>query len=354
MPDVFGRTYTPAALNQLVGDMSQLAGVRLCELVDGDARGVRVADVYTGGGLSFSVLLDRGMDIGEARFAGRSLTIHTAVGWAHPARYEPEGAGWLRTWGGGLMTGCGLGWMGRPTVDEGEPLGLHGRMSHHSAANVCTGAGWQGDDYVIWVEGEVTEAALFGTKLRLSRRISTKLGAAWLHIEDHVQNIGFEPAPHMMLYHCNFGFPVVSPDSEVLIDTLNVQPRDAQAASGVGDYARFQQPTPGYAEQVFYHTVRADADDYARAAIVNRALDFGAYVRYRQAELPWLVHWKMMGARDYVCGLEPGNAGVTGRDEARAAGHLRILEPQETVAYSVEIGALPTRAAIATYEGQER
>jgi hypothetical protein len=350
MPELFGRTYTPEVLTRLVGDMSQLAGVRLGELTDGSARGLRVADFYTGSGFRFSVLLDRGMDIGAASFAGRPLAWHSAAGWAHPSRYEPDGLGWLRTFGGGLMVGCGLAWFGAPTVDQGEALGLHGRMSHIPAAGVCTGAAWQGDDYVLWAHGEVREAVIFGEKLRLTRRISTQLGANWLRIHDRVKNIGFEPAPHMMLYHCNFGFPVVSPESELLVDDLDVKPRDEVAAPGVDEHRRFQEPTPGYAEQVFYHKVRADAEGYVRAALVNRPLGFGAYVRYRQAELPCLIQWKMMGASDYVCGLEPGSAWVTGRDRAREDGLLRMLAPDEVVEYAVEIGVLPTPEAIEEYE----
>ena len=349
MPELWGRTYSPDALARLVGDMSQLAGVRLSEWIEGDGRGVRVAEVHNGL-LSFTVLLDRGLDIGAAHAAGRALAWHSATGWVNPNRYEPEGTGWVRTWGGGLMTGCGLSWMGAPTVDEGQPLGLHGRMSHLAAFNVSSGARWEGDDYVIWVQGEIVEAVTFGDKLHLTRRISTRLGAPWLHIHDRVQNAGFAPAPHMMLYHVNFGFPVVSPDSVVLVDDFDVRPRNETAAKGYDAHRRFQEPTPGYVEQVFFHTVRPDDAGYARAAIVNRALDFGAYVRYRQAELPCLIQWKMMGERDYVCGLEPGNAWVDGRDKARAEGQLRILQPQEVVEYSVEIGALPTRAAIEGYE----
>ncbi len=350
MPELFGRTYTRDALTRLVGDMAQLAGVRLSALADGNGRGMRVADLHSGSGLAFTVLLDRGLDVGAASFAGRSLGWHSATGWVEPARYEPEGRGWLRTWGGGLVTGCGMSWMGAPAVDQGEALGLHGRMSHLSAYNVSTGAAWEGEEYVIWVQGEIVEAVTFGAKLHLTRRISTRLGADWFRISDRVQNIGFEPTPHMMLYHVNFGFPVVSPDSEILVDSIETQPRDAVAAPGLSAHRRFQEPTPGYAEQVFFHTVRPDADGYARAAIVNRALNFGGYVRYRQAELPWLIEWKQMGARDYVCGLEPGNAAVTGRDKARAEGTLRILAPQEVVEYALEIGALPTREAIAAYE----
>jgi hypothetical protein len=215
--------------------------------------------------------------------------------------------------------------------------------------NVSTGAEWRGDDFVIWVQGEVREGVIFGETLHLKRRISTALGSKAFRIQDRVHNAGFTPAPHMMLYHCNFGFPVVSPQSDLLVDDEGVRPRDDVAAPGMDNHTHFDEPTPGYAEQVFYHTVRAGSDGCARAAIVNRAMSFGAYVRYRQAELPCLIQWKMMGAGEYVCGLEPATAWVGGRDEARREGRLRTLEPGEAVEYEVEIGVLPDAQAIEAF-----
>jgi hypothetical protein len=51
MANLFGREWTRAELLAHVGDLSQVAGVRLIELSDGVERGVRAADVRTGGGL---------------------------------------------------------------------------------------------------------------------------------------------------------------------------------------------------------------------------------------------------------------------------------------------------------------
>ena len=68
MPDFYGKHYSPDDLRKLVGNMAQLAGVRPVELSDGKARGMRTAEVYTGSGLRFQVLIDRAMDIGYAEF----------------------------------------------------------------------------------------------------------------------------------------------------------------------------------------------------------------------------------------------------------------------------------------------
>jgi hypothetical protein len=144
---------------------------------------------------------------------------------------------------------------------------------------------------------------------------------------------------------------VVSPDTELWVETEHSAPRDDEAAAGFDRHTRFEDPTPGYAEQVFLHHPVADAEGYGCAALVNRALDFGAYVRFRLAELPNLVQWKMMGQGTYVVGLEPANCGVSGRAEDRANGVLRTLEPGESQSLAVEIGVLPDAAAMGSFPG---
>jgi hypothetical protein len=349
MPKLFGRVVGRDDLRRLVGDLAQVAGIRLVELTDGRVRGMRAADVYTGSGFRFQVLLDRGLDIGAAEQAGRPLAfLHPALG--PPALHERPGLGWLRTFGGGLVTTCGLDHFGPPDP-EGEGYGLHGRASHLPAESVRVRREWRGDEYVLELEGETRQARLFGENLRLERRISTRLGATSLLLEDRVTNEGFRPASLAVLYHCNFGFPVVSPDSELLVRDRSVRPRDEAARAGLADHLRFGAPQAGFAEQVFFHEPRVGSAGLAVAAVVNRALGFGAYVCWRAAELPVLAHWKMTGEGEYVCGLEPSTHAMTPtRREQRESGTLRELAPGESASFRLEIGALPDADAVATFE----
>src|SRR4051794_18160949 len=123
MPELFGTTYSVEQLRQLTSTMSQIAGIRQYEMTDGKARGIRTAEIYTGSGFRFVVLIDRAMDIWAAEMAG------TPIAWlnpslARPDQHEQEGYGWGRTWGGGLVTTAGLTFFGHPEQDEGETLGL--------------------------------------------------------------------------------------------------------------------------------------------------------------------------------------------------------------------------------------
>jgi hypothetical protein len=350
MAMLFGRSFTRAELAERGGDICQFAGVRLGELGDGFERGVRVADVRTGTGFDFTVLADRGLDIGAAHFRGAPLAWRSPAAFSHPAFFEPEGLGWLRGFGGGLLTTCGLTYFGAPTVDQGQSLGLHGRASSLAAENLACGADWDGDECDLWVGGRMREARLFGENLVLRRRLSARMGQSRLVIEDSVTNEGHDSTPHMILYHCNLGYPVLSEDSELLIDDEQVSARDEVCGAGLPSHRRFQAPTPGYSEQVFQHVPKRDREGYARAALVNRAFEcgigLGVYLRWRAAELPWMIQWKMMGQGAYVSGLEPSTNWTSGRAAERAAGRLRFLEPGETRRYHLEIGVLASRAEI--------
>lgn len=349
MVQLYGRTWSQRELMEYIGDVSQVGGVRLNTLEDGPQRGVRVADLSTGSGFQCTVLIDRGMDIGSAKWAGRPLAWMSGAGAVHPAYYNPIGLGWLRSFPGGLVVGCGLDNVGQPGTDQGEELGLHGRLSHTPAQLLSCGGEWEGDDYRMWVEGQITHYKLFTAHLVLTRRVSTRLGSNLVHIDDTIANAGFETTPFQILYHCNFGFPVVSPHTELLIDASSSAPRDEEASRGFDQHRQFQAPTPGYAEQVFYHLPRVDPKGYAHAALINRELDFGAYLRFRLAELPNLIEWKMMGQGTYVVGLEPANCWVDGRAHDRERGILRFLDPGEQISTHLEIGVLPDGAAIASF-----
>jgi hypothetical protein len=345
VPFLFGRQWSPDGLQQHAGYLSQLAGIQRITLAEGRAEEMRVADVWTGGGLHFRVLLDRALDVHAAEHAGRPLAwIHPAL--AGPEQYDPEGYGWLQTFGGGLVTTCGLTHYGQPE----KGYGLHGRISHTRAEAVRLTQDWRGDDYLLEIAGEARETTSPGESLLLSRRITTRLGAESLTIADTVRNEGSRPAPHMLLYHCNLGFPVVSPESELVGDTGEVRPRDEIAAGGLDSHRTFEPPRPDAPGQVFFHDPPPRPDGRVRIAIVNRALGFGAYLTYRAAELPCLTQWKRLASGAYVCALEPGTNWEAPRRRLEAEGRLRRLAPGEEVRYELEIGVLPSPEAIAAFE----
>ena len=343
MASLYGQHWSRQEILQRVGHMDQVAGIKLVEAADGLARGCRMLHVWTGSGLDFTVMSDRDLDISACRFKGIPLAWASSVGVVHPAHYEPEGLGWLRSFPGGLLATCGLDQFGAPSSDAGEALGLHGRVGNLPARCVGYGTYWTEDDddqshYELEITGEVRQTRVFGENLVLRRRISTRLGSSRIQIEDAVTNEGFSPQPHMILYHFNLGFPLVSEESRLHLDAEQTIPRDEDAAAGLADWSRFQPPTAGYREQVFRHVPTADEEGQVHVELENPTLGIGLRWTYNKASLPHLVQWKMMGQGTYVLGIEPANSsGVEGRAVARQRGDLPHLEPGQSRRYTLAV-----------------
>ncbi|MCL5026043.1 MAG: aldose 1-epimerase family protein [Chloroflexi bacterium] len=357
MANLFGRTYSRNELLQKVGDISQVAGVKPYILTDGRSAGVEAVDFRTGSGFAFTVLPGRAMDISYAEWRGIPLCWRSQTGDVAGAFYEPEGIGWLRGFAGGLLATCGLTQAGAPCVDADEQLGLHGRIGYIPATNVAADAGWDGDEYSMWARGKVREAVVFGTNLQLTRRISARLGENRLLIEDRVENMAFQPTPHMIIYHINIGFPVVDEGAVLLCPSKKITPRDDIAAAGLPDYDKVEPPQADFAEHVYYHELAAGEDGNTLFGIVNRGFagghGIGVYVKCRTGQLPTLVEWKMNGAGTYVMGIEPTNAASAGgRAWEREQGTLPMLGPGESRDYQVEIGVLTSLAEIESFERQ--
>ena len=242
-----------------------------------------------------------------------------------------------------MLVTCGLTYVGAPTVDEGQGLGLHGRIANLPASGVRAWGSWDGDDYVMSAVGEMREAVVFGARVSLQRTICARLGERRFFVEDRVRNEGYQTTAHQILYHMNLGFPLVDAGS-YLLAASEVEPRDPEAQKGFAQHSTFSDPIPSFAEQVFYHDMKQSAEGVVCAALVNPTLwqsqPFGYYIKYRKDQLPRFAEWKMMGESDYVVGMEPANCGVEGRNVDRANGTLQFLEPGEEREYRLELGLL--------------
>lgn len=360
MPKLFGREYTKQQLLEKIGSVAQIAEVRRITLTEGKRAGCKAILFRTGGGLSFTVLADRALDIADAEYQGMSLCWRAPVGEVHPAYFEPEGLGWLRNFYGGLLCTCGLTWFGHPSEDpEGgveahSGLGLHGRISHIPAENLYVDGAWEGDDYLMWAQGKMREAMLFGPHLVLARKVSAKLGENKIWLHDVVTNEGFTNQEHMLLYHINLGFPLLDEGSECLFPALETISHNDFAAQFVDNWAQFPPPNPGQEELVYYHRLAAQPDGTTYVALVNRNFGngqgLGLYIKFSAEKLPWLIHWKMPGAGEYVTGIEPATCQARGRAAEREAGRVINLAPGEERTYDLEFGLLTSQEQIAEIE----
>lgn len=342
---IHGKNYSAKELRKRVGSMDQIASVRTVTLEDGNERPIRAALIKTGSGLELTVLLDRCLDIASASFQGKAMGWRSTTGDVAPQYYEAEGIRWLRSYFGGLVTTCGLTRVGAPAADSAiTGQGLHGRINHTPARDVSVQQYWEGNQYILQVSGTMRETSVFGENLCLTRTVKTVLGEKKFCIHDVVTNEGFKKTALMLLYHCNIGWPAVDKNSRLIAPSHIVAPRDDEARNGQENWCVMDKPTHNYTEKCYYHDMAAGRDSKVTVAMINDGFKadegFGVYVKYDNKELPRFVQWKMMGEQDYVCGLEPCNCGVEGREIDEEKGLLDYLNPGEQREFHLEFGAI--------------
>jgi hypothetical protein len=361
MVSLWGRHWSRAELLARVGRLDQVAGVQLAEAGDGAERGVRLLRFGTGSGFGFDVLVDRGFDIGRAWLGGRPLAWWSPVGLIGPWLHDSAGIGWFRGFPGGLVSTCGLDHTLLGGIDDAtvfnyphrrtETYGLHGRYTGLPARLAGYGVSWHEDECVLWAEGEVVQAALFGEQLVLRRRIEADLGGTSVRIADTVTNTGATPCPHMMLYHCNVGFPVVDAGSELIYPA---GPGACVSEACDPGYRKLAGPRAAFVEECYEHDMAAGPDGMVSAAVVNRAAGLGVYQRYRGSELPHHITWRQLGTGTYVVAMEPSTNRDAGRLDARARGELQHLAAGEERHYTLEIGALTSAEDIDAFADDAR
>lgn len=319
------------------GHESQLFGVEELRLTGGKGDGMRLLHVRNGKGLDFTVSVDRCADISRLSFRGENCGFFSVNGYVDPAYYDDREDGWLKNFTAGFLTTCGLLAVGSPCTDEGQRLPLHGAIGNTPAERVC----WDMDDESIWIKATVRHARIFAEKLLLTRTIRCSKKTNSLTITDEIENFGSEASPLMLLYHMNMGYPLLSETAELYIPASGVTPRNDHAAEDLDTWNKVLTPTPGFEEQCYYH---AFGDKPGLAGIFNHDRGFGLAISFDAQQLGCFTQWKMMGVKDYVMGLEPGNCYPDGRDVMRQKGLLKFLAPGEKKTYGITVTLLENEA----------
>ncbi|MEC5144719.1 aldose 1-epimerase family protein [Chitinophaga sp. 212800010-3] len=335
-----------------IGTHTQLGGIETAILDNGPGRGTRIAWINTGTGLRYKVVIDRAMDIVDAFYQQHSLAWLSHTGITFPNHHADRGLEWLRTFGGGLMTTCGLMHVGGPETDEFGERGLHGPISNTSAEIISI---IQPDPLAGSMEMSITgimqQVSVLGPKLVLKRTISGRLGEAVIKVHDEVINRGNTTAPHMLLYHFNFGWPLVDEGADICWKGSWVSREgnpDHLFREG-HPYKKCMAPMDSHAgggEEAAIIDPVADTDGWCACGVHNAALSIAVSLRFRKDQLPVLTNWQHWGKQEYVMGLEPGTHPPTGQAKARREGTLLFLQPGESRQYELEIAVLHTSEKI--------
>ena len=200
----------------------------------------------------------------------------------------------------------------------------------------------------IAVRGTVLETRFHFHRLQLETTMYLKMDSDEIGISDRVTNLSDRSSQTQMLYHNNFGPPILGGDSRFIGPVKRLAPRDPHAAQGIDSWDRYTAPDTAYQEQVYFMELAADQDGRSLALLTDANHTCGVSIDYDTGTLPCFTLWKnTVGSADgYVTGLEPG----TNFPNIRSfeANHDRVvsLKPGQSIDYSLRIGMLVRESAV--------
>jgi len=335
---LFGRHMTKREFLERFADVSQVGGIRSFTLNEGRAKGIDALEVNTGAGLRFTVLKDRGLDIGWADYKSVPIGFISKAGISSSLHFEHKMAELHRVFGPGLLTTCGLRNIGIPCVVNGEEFAQHGRVHNAPAENISAEGYWDGDEYKMVIKGEMREANLFGESLRLIRKIETTLGSSTFKLTDTVVNQALHEEDVCILYHINFGYPLVDEGASIVLPSAQILHDTSKEHMGpwTKEIARLDEPRVN-AGRAYFMGIE---DEDIKVGIRNEKLESmkGIYLRYKKSQLPSFTIWRNLTPGDYVVGLEPGTANPEGREQLLDKGQMVKLAPMEEKRFEIEFG----------------
>jgi galactose mutarotase-like enzyme len=319
-------------------------------LSEGMSAGVTLVRVQCGN-CQISLLPVRGMGIWKASCGDLELGWQSPVrGPVHPMFVpiaEANGLGWLDGFDE-LVCRCGLHSNGTPDFDQRGILlhPLHGRIANLPARNVVIESVPERGE--LRISGDVYESRSHFHSLRLRSTLIMRCDEDAFHIVDEVTNLSACPTGIELLYHINLGEPVLGEGSRFIAPLRNVVPRDPRAAEDVKTWDRYLGPTVGYAEQVYFCDLLADAEGYTSALFAAPDGDRGMSLRFKTQQLPYFTLWKKTAAiaDGYVTGLEPATNFPNARSFEEECGRLKRLAGGETATFEIDFNIHRGRTAV--------
>ena len=299
-------------------------------LAGGRQDGVEVLEVDNGA-MTITVVPTRGFQVWAAN-AGR-----VRLGWDSPVKEivhpqfvnltERGGLGWLNGFGE-MLSRCGLESFGPPCDDSGRIYTLHGRINYIPASHVEVRLESTPRPRIV-LRGIVEESLMFGPQLRLATEVSTELDSASFSLDDVVTNLSDQPQEMGLLYHSNFGPPLLGAGARFVAPVKKVWPRNARAAEGgmIG-WDEYSGPHGAeYTEQVYFMELNADESGNTQALLISPDGSKAVVVSFNVRQLPCMTLWKNEGPAQsgYVTGLEPGTGFPNPKPVEREAGRVPRL-----------------------------
>lgn len=323
--------------------------VRKRTLHGGKQEGSTLIEIETEA-MNVAVIPTRGMSVLAASSGdvdlGWSSPVDEVV---HPKFIDLQqrgGLGWLDGFNE-LIVRCGFEWSGHPSAEGNVLRTLHGRSGNTPASTVVVQVE-KAAPHTVLVRGLVKEKTFKFANIEVWTCLSVVPGEARFRICDEVANCSDYAQDYQIIYHTNFGPPLLGAGARVLAPAEEVSPFNDRAATELEGWDACAAPTPGYDETVFNCSLYADESGATLAALVNAEASRGVAIRHDGRQLPAFTVWKNTDtlAQGYVLGLEPGTNPPYQHAVEREQGRIRSIAPHGKVRLELAVEALTSAGRV--------
>lgn len=298
----------------------------------------------THGDMTIRIVPSRGMAILDVVVSG------TRFGWdspvkevVNPAFIHQEalgGLGWLEGFNE-MIARCGFQWAGHPGMDGDDMLTLHGRIQNTPASFVRLTVD-KTPPHQITISGRVDEKCFKKSDFEVWMHLSVIPGKHSLTIRDELINRADYEREYQVIYHNNFGAPILEAGGKLHVPIERLSPFNEYAKQGLADWDSIYPARKDFDEMVFNIYPVSDEHGNTQAVLHNAAADKGVAVGYNTSQLPVLTLWKNLDTprQGYVMGVEPGTSFAYNRRYQRDLGLVPTIGAGESRDFDVSFSFL--------------
>ncbi|QDY43905.1 aldose 1-epimerase family protein [Candidatus Pantoea soli] len=320
----------------------------------GKQEGSKVLTITSEQGLTIALSPTRGMDLlqvnGHGVRLGWDSPVDEVVNPAYINLESRNGLGWLDGFNE-MMVRCGYEWTGHPVTKDGRIYTLHGKAGNTPASKVEVTV----DDkapHEIRIRGLLKEHTFKKSNLETWTELRYIPGADAFTLHDVLTNKGDYPQDYQIIYHSNFGTPILEKDARFIAPLKSVSPFNDYAQKGLDNWNVYGAPQKDFDEMVFNLVPKADANGKTLAAVINSKGDKGASIEFDTHQLPMLTMWKNTDTlkQGYVTGIEPGTSYAYPVTIEKEQGRVKQLQPGQSTTFELTYTLLKDANAVSKAE----
>jgi len=320
----------------------------------GKQEGSKVLTITSKNGLTISLSPTRGMDLlkvtGHGVRLGWDSPVKEVVNPANINLESRNGLGWLEGFNE-MMVRCGFEWTGHPVTKDGVIYTLHGKAGNTPASKVEVIV----DDkapHEIRIRGLLKETTFKKANLETWTELRYVPGSDAFTVHDVLTNQADYPHDYQIIYHSNFGTPILEKDARFIAPLKSVSPFNDYAKKGLDGWNVYGAPTKDFDEMVFNLTPKADSNGKTVAAVINSKGDKGASIEFDTHQLPLLTMWKNTDTlkQGYVTGIEPGTNYAYPVTIEKEQGRVKQLQAGQSTEFTLTYTLLKDASAVQKVE----